>query len=745
MAIKKTVAEVDTAKATESIAKMAREVRALEKALEDLQSQGEENSEDFKKKTAELEKLGKKLVDAKERVNDFNDSFRLQQGSGLERFRNSLALTGEGVRNLDFSKVKAGVSGATQAFGGLGKAILATGIGALVILVVKLIQNFDEIKKSGGIVGAVFTAIGSAVSFVKDVFIEFSDALGLTTIRTNEAAEAQQNYKNAVRETQAEIDKLALKEKVRNGDLDKFEAQRIAAQIDYNAKFEALEQERLAKLKELGDDASETSLNALREEYKVKRQLLADQTTSIKNDIDDAEKAEEKANKDKLQKEADAKIKSAQETAERLAAERKKIAEQTQKDVEDLQDQAIADDQEREQAVLARAFERAEAEIAVERKKFVGMSAEAVAGRAALDQELLLREAKFQADSLAIGEKYDAAERAREKKQQDLLTSIKNEALDDEERLQEEIENLKLSAQDRELRAVNDAYFEKIEAARRAGLSEEELIEEQERKKAEIRDRYRKEEEKKLEDDDKLRQENITKVTGYISQGLGVINDVLSAVGELQAQQDEQRLQEVTEQNSREVEANKAKYDQLIAQASGNSARQKQLQEEFAKSDASLKKKASAEETKIAKQAFERNKKFQIAQTIISGAQGALAAFAGAQQLGPIAGPIVGGVLAAAVAAITAINVSKIKQTTFDSGGSAGGSGASSVSVSSSSIPEAAPVAFNEAAVDKGPGAEAQAAAQAEAGPQRVYVLESDISNAQARRVSIEQSATIGG
>lgn len=78
-------------------------------------------------------------------------------------------------------------------------------------------------------------------------------------------------------------------------------------------------------------------------------------------------------------------------------------------------------------------------------------------------------------------------------------------------------------------------------------------------------------------------------------------------------------------------------------------------------------KKFNAEE-KAKKQAFEQDKKLKIAQASIAMVQGMVSAFTGAMQLGPIAGPIVGGLLAAAVGAMGAINIAKIKATKYNAG-----------------------------------------------------------------------------
>lgn len=71
---------------------------------------------------------------------------------------------------------------------------------------------------------------------------------------------------------------------------------------------------------------------------------------------------------------------------------------------------------------------------------------------------------------------------------------------------------------------------------------------------------------------------------------------------------------------------------------------------------------------------FEKQKKYKIAGAITSTLQGMVSAFAGAMQLGPIAGPIVGALLAGVVGTMGFLNVKKIKQTTPDGAGGGGGS-----------------------------------------------------------------------
>jgi len=87
------------------------------------------------------------------------------------------------------------------AFSTLKGAIMATGIGALVVLVGTIIANFDKLKNASGIVGTAFKAIGAAVSWVTDKISALTDWLGITGNSEDELAakteRAQQRIKDA--------------------------------------------------------------------------------------------------------------------------------------------------------------------------------------------------------------------------------------------------------------------------------------------------------------------------------------------------------------------------------------------------------------------------------------------------------------------------------------------------------------------------------------------------------------------
>lgn len=137
------------------------------------------------------------------------------------------------------------------------------------------------------------------------------------------------------------------------------------------------------------------------------------------------------------------------------------------------------------------------------------------------------------------------------------------------------------------------------------------------------------------------------------------------------------------------------------------------------------------------KKEFEQNKKLQIATAIINGLAGVAAAVSTAMTIPPPVGPILAAVNSAMVIATTAAQISKIKSTTFDGGGSVGGETA----------PQAAPAPVAMEYVPKystnitGESETVNLANAVSEGQkdQRVYLVESDIQE-MGRRVQVRES-----
>ena len=115
---------------------------------------------------------------------------------------------------------------------------------------------------------------------------------------------------------------------------------------------------------------------------------------------------------------------------------------------------------------------------------------------------------------------------------------------------------------------------------------------------------------------------------------------------------------------------------------------------------------------------------------------GAVTAFSTAQQLGPIAGPIVGAINAAAVIASGLANIAKIRSTNVSKNSTPSTNAPEAPTVSAPVLETAVPTTT---VVN---GASTEAALNRASEPQKVYILQSDIEAAgDTSRVQVAESS----
>lgn len=131
------------------------------------------------------------------------------------------------------------------------------------------------------------------------------------------------------------------------------------------------------------------------------------------------------------------------------------------------------------------------------------------------------------------------------------------------------------------------------------------------------------------------------------------------------------------------------------------------------------------EQDENSKEGFEQAKKFRYAEAMFSMASGIMGVWPAAMELGPIAGPIVGAALSALISGIGVAQMVKIKNTKF---GDTSGTGASVNAGAATNVIQA-PVQYTAEVPN----------ANIEEYPNRVYVLESDITATQ-NRVNVAES-----
>lgn len=224
----------------------------------------------------------------------------------------------------------------------------------------------------------------------------------------------------------------------------------------------------------------------------------------------------------------------------------------------------------------------------------------------------------------------------------------------------------------------------------------------------------------------------MNKINDYVQAIGGVLSGFVNAIADANKSRLEDNLNSIKEETNAEKEELTKRYKAGLMDKAAYDKAWKDLDDAAKKAELDAKKKA-----------FEQEKKTKIAMAVIQGLQGAVAAFTGAMSLGVPAGPIVGGILAAAVAAMTAMNISKIKSSKFDAGDAVQASAPETGDVGAGAEGGGAMASFSptqffglgQGAAQSGGGAN---------GPTKVYVTETDITSTQNKVKVIEQRAVIG-
>ena len=153
MATEKIGIEVEVKGAEKSISSF-KDLKTAIKAAKDEQIA---MTEKFGSTSVEATNAAKKVSALKDKVDDLNDSSKSLKGTGFEMLKQGFGQVREGLMNLDFDKVKTGLTAMSTGFMSMGKAamtslqgikgaIAATGIGLLVIALGTIYAYWDDIK-----------------------------------------------------------------------------------------------------------------------------------------------------------------------------------------------------------------------------------------------------------------------------------------------------------------------------------------------------------------------------------------------------------------------------------------------------------------------------------------------------------------------------------------------------------------------------------------------------------------------
>jgi hypothetical protein len=479
---------VETSEATQSL---KAQLRALQVEMQGL----DPNS-------ARFQELSKQAGELKDTINDTAEAIKNNAGNAFEGLSNNAQTLGSRLLSMDFSgvgnsaKAMAGnirginlklvteeVGGMIKGFASLGKALLANPIFAIGAAVALIIMNFEELK---GFVDGVSSAQKESLALAKENVNAAQRELDLIgqseNILREQGKSEREILEMKIARTQAVIDE----QKIVIAGLESIQESQIAA-AKRNKGFlvgimnflQAPLRLILMTIDGIGD--SLVKLGVLEKGFGLAK-MLDEGINFLANQVFNPEETEKKGKAD---------IQAAKDQ------------------LNNLENQLAG----HRQAV-----------------KNIDKKARDEANAAAKKQAEKEKEA---ADKKAAQEKKDAEERlARKERERKAQEETDNTRLDAEEALAEEIFQAGLSAQDKELRALDDYYFEKKELAKLYGQDATALLKEEEEKKAAIIKKYQdeadakqKEKDEKEAADKKKRQEDTVQLAANGFQTLSALTD----------------------------------------------------------------------------------------------------------------------------------------------------------------------------------------------------------------------------
>lgn len=691
----------------------------------------------------------------------------LQIRNGLEKAKN-FVLTGSiapSLANAAATTAQAGANvglatatgASTTALKLFRLALIATGIGAIVVAIGLLIANFDKVSAAVMKAYNWFNKLGPGIKIIISIFVPFIGILygaikaleyfgviddqQTMKMKANakaktDATEKEMNKKISAEKKKAQAVDDALSFEIRKAqaagkNTEEMEERKLKAAVKSGrailewqkikiAKYE----EELKMLKATGDadserakqlqkTLSETKKNA-NEQYKVNKKNAQDlEFLRIEQDKKDDDAA--KAAADKAKARAEKRREAAKKEAERLAEIERKANEDR-----------IKREDEQFELSLELMKEGQEKELFLSTMKYDKMRDQAH-GNAELLRQIDEQEA---AERIAIVNKYS-------KEELDKIAESEAKKRD----LRNKWQRFLNSEQENELLDLDEWYKEQekinTENLKNGNISEEEYLdyqlklnEEFRKKKADLDKKYVDQEK---ENAIKAREESLKGVTAAI-EGAQRGLDELKKINEFVNQIDQARLNKIAENRDADLANLDANLQAQLNQEGLTADQKKQIEEKFAQQKYQVQLKAFNEEEKIKKAQFARDKALRLAQV---GIDTATAIVKGIAQFGPPPSPA--GIFAIASASLIGITQAMaIMNQKYQSGTAptppqlSGGGGASLSGAGTSSF-QANTNTEQTNLTQLGQGQQAQTMTS------QVVVLESDITNTQ-NKVQVQEA-----
>lgn len=237
-----------------------------------------------------------KLTDVKAQFKAFKDDIGLVAGNigkatGITKLYESTV----GGLSKVFKGFGASANVASKAAGGFGKALIATGIGAIVIAVGALIANFDSLKKA---LLNLIPGLGKVADFVGGLIDGFTDLIGITS-------EAERKQKQFVEGLGKDLKKQKENWDANADKYDEFTQRKVNANLKFREKqIEILndetkgEKEKNALIKQYRDQA-DREIDRADNDRKKKNEEGAQQQLQQNKQKNDQIAAQNKAAADK--------------------------------------------------------------------------------------------------------------------------------------------------------------------------------------------------------------------------------------------------------------------------------------------------------------------------------------------------------------------------------------------------------------------------------------------------------------
>ena len=447
---------------------------------------------------AKAAELADKIKDANEQVAVFTT------GSKFEAVTNSFNSIQGDLAALDFEGAaekaqvfnktlgsigKAEISGALKgltgvvksvgsAFVKLGVQILANPIFLLVAVIVAIVVAIGVFLNKIGVLKKAFDLLMAPINAIIAGFKKMTDWLGLTQYAAEDNAKAMQkaNEKAAASSKQREqkiVDSYDIeiaKAKAAGKDTTELEKQKSKALSKEAQKRYRNQQKEYAALQKIASKDNLERRKKLREQMEAERKILADgrkerQLLEIQDDAEKKQKAKDDA-------------KTAADNAKAYNKNRLDAA----RTARDIEISLIKDDAERELATTEEKYKRLLEDV----KKNENLTGAEKVRLTALYESQRVAELEKSAEKAAETEK---------QRQQKIAQAIKdneNAQLQAQEDFEEQLRQLKMTDQQRELDAVQTRYFELIAKAEQYGLDTIELEKKRTKELADINDKYTK-------------------------------------------------------------------------------------------------------------------------------------------------------------------------------------------------------------------------------------------------------------